>query len=354
MYEAMQPTQPRRPRGTPPPWALRGIRSRRVRRGTTLVLALVGLALVVAVSGARFARQPIGYVGVVRNGGPLDTRTIRQVLMPGERLTWIGFFSETPHQYPASNVNRTYQVTGETKRGSRPGVDVVKVPTKDGVLVGIEATVFLRFVGEADLDTLYRFETSYGTRRFPTPKGQLLYPWQGDEGFFAWLDFYFRPVLDYNLRQEIASYTCAEIVASCSLVTRGANSGNEIALRPTDEIAADISRDLEHDLEATLGQAYLRNIRMRIARVTLPEQVQSEINKTQAAYAAINRAKAELQQAKFQSEGKRLLGKAYNESPALANIDALKSLPDKATVILNSGQQGKNSSGTRPLVVAGD
>ena len=354
MFDAMQPTPPPASRGGPPRWALRGIRSRRTRRGVTLVLALVGLALIVAVSGARFARQPIGYVGVVRNGGPLDTRTVREVLMPGQALTWTGFFSETPHQYPASNVSRTYQVTGEAARGSRPGVDVVKVPTKDGVLVGIEATVFLRFVGESDLNTLIRFETSYGTRRFPTPKGQPLYPWQGDEGFFAWLDFFFRPVLDYNLRQEIAGYTCAEIVASCSLVTRGASVDGELHAAQTDLIAADISKDLEHDLGATLGQTYLRDIRMRIARVTLPDQVQTEINKTQAAYAAINRAKAELQQAKYQSEGKRLLGEAYNESPALANIDALKSLPDKATVILSNGQQAKGGTNVRPLVTAGD
>src|SRR5947199_186326 len=82
-----------------PAWALRMMRSRGSRRLATLLAALIGLGLIIGVSGARVARQPIGYVGVVRNGGPLDTRTIRQVLMPGQRLTWIGFFSEHPHEY---------------------------------------------------------------------------------------------------------------------------------------------------------------------------------------------------------------------------------------------------------------
>jgi len=53
--------------------------------------------------------------------------------MPGQKLTWIGLFSESPHNYPASNVNRTYSVTSDPKRGSRPGVDVGHRATKDGV-----------------------------------------------------------------------------------------------------------------------------------------------------------------------------------------------------------------------------
>lgn len=332
-----------RARGAPPAWALRGMRHRGTRRAATLVLALAGVALLVLVSGVRFARQEIGYVGVVRNGGPLDKRTVRQILLPGQRLTWTGFFSESPHEYPAATVNRTYTVTSDTTRGSRPGVDVVQVPTEDGVLIGVEATVFLRFVGESDLDTLIRFETSYGSRQFPAPDGKLLYPWEGDAGFYAWLDQYFRPVLDYNLRQEVSRYSCAEIVASCSLVTRGTGVA-PVPLAKTEALAAHISRDLEADFTRTVGQPYLHDIRMRISRVTLPGVVQREVDKAQAAFTAVNRARAELKTARYEAAQKRLLGRAYNQSPALANIDALKSLPDKSTVIFN---------GSRPLVVAG-
>ena len=86
------------------------------------------------------------------------------MLLPGQGLTWIGFFSSAPHQYPAATVNRTYTVTSDPKRGNRPGVDVVTVPTKDGVQVGVEATVFLRFVGESNLDVLSAFR---GVVRLP-------------------------------------------------------------------------------------------------------------------------------------------------------------------------------------------
>jgi regulator of protease activity HflC (stomatin/prohibitin superfamily) len=314
------------------------MRKRRVRRAWTFVFALVGLVLVVAVSGARVARQEIGYVGVVRNGGPLDTRTLRQVLLPGQGLTWIGFFSKPPHQYPASNVNRTYTVTSDPKRGSRAGVDVVTVPTKDGVQVGVEATVFLRFVGESNLDVLRRFETSYGSRRFPTPGGRDLYPWEGDEGFYAWLDAYFRPVLDYNLRREVGTLQCAQLVSSCSLVSRGAtSSGKPVRLADAQAISQRISEALEKDFARTIGLPYIRDVRMRIARVTLPKGVQVAIDSAQAQFAAVNGARAELRQAQFRAERNRLLGEEFNRSPGLVTVETMRAIPRGSTVILSTG-----------------
>src|SRR4051794_10942731 len=63
-YESLaEPT--RRRRGDPPPWALRLMRKRGSRRLGTLIAAVIGLLLIVAVSGARFERQQPGYVGVV-------------------------------------------------------------------------------------------------------------------------------------------------------------------------------------------------------------------------------------------------------------------------------------------------
>lgn len=316
------------------------MRKRGSRRLGTLIAALIGVALIVAVSGVRFERQQVGYVGVVRNGGPLDDRTIRQILLPGQRLTWTGFFSESPHQYPASNVSRTYTVTSNPRRGSRPGVDVVTVPTKDGVQVGVEATVFMRFVGERNVAALTRFDISFGTRRFPTASGkERLYPWDGDDGFYTWLDNFFRPVLEYNLRREFGRFDCAELVASCALVRSGkVASGAPPSTVPTADagvIASRIGASLERDLTRTLGQPYFWDIRMRIARVSLPKDVQAAVNEAQANYVKVNTEKAQLKQTSYEYQQKRLLGSAYNASPGLANIDALKALPKGATVILS-------------------
>jgi regulator of protease activity HflC (stomatin/prohibitin superfamily) len=336
-------------RGGPPPWALRLMRRGGYRRLAAVIAALIGIGLIIGVSGARVARQNVGYVGVVRNGGPFDKRNIRQILMPGQPLTWIGFFSQHPHEYPASNVNRTYTLTGDPRRGSRPGVDVVTVPTKDGVQIAVEATVFMRFVGERDVKALERFDISYGTRRFPPAAGgKGLYPWQGDDGFYAWLDNLFRPVLEYNLRREVGRYDCAELVASCALVSSGRSAIGSTSKPPVADsgaLADRLSSTLESDLTRTLGQPYFWNIRMRIARVTLPRSVQNAVDDAQAKYVQVNGARAELKQARYQNERNRLLGEAYNASPALANIDALKALPKQATVILST-------NGRTPAVLA--
>ncbi|HWI72769.1 MAG TPA: SPFH domain-containing protein, partial [Baekduia sp.] len=207
-----------------PPWLLRRL-PRRAARVTAL--ALIGALVVTAaslVAGVRVARQDAGHVGVVRNGGPLDDRRIRQVLMPGAKLTWTGMFSQDPHEYPASKVVLFYTITSDARRGERREVDVVSVPTRDGVLVGLEGTVFFRFVGERDVNMLRRFDQTFGTRTFPVVgTDDTVYPWKDDAAFGALLDATFRPILDNDLRTEVGRFACAQLVASCTLVRRVAN-----------------------------------------------------------------------------------------------------------------------------------
>ena len=53
--------------------------------------------------------------------------------------------------------------------------------------VGLEATVYLRFVGESDKAALMRFDSTVGTRKFPLPNGEERYAWEGPDGFAAHL-----------------------------------------------------------------------------------------------------------------------------------------------------------------------
>src|SRR3954454_7259295 len=155
-----------------------------VRRTVSIELGLAGLAILLFVSGARLVRQDIGHVGVVRNGGPLDNRSIRQILMPGSGVTWAGWFSQKPHEYPARGVVLLYTITSDAARGHRAGVDVVTVPTRDGVQVGIEGTVYYHFVGESNLDDVRRFDKTFGTRSY-SADGRTLRPYDGEAGFQA-------------------------------------------------------------------------------------------------------------------------------------------------------------------------
>jgi regulator of protease activity HflC (stomatin/prohibitin superfamily) len=333
-------------RTNPPTWALTAMRRRGVRRLATVVASLLCLVLIVAVAGVRVARGTPGRVGVVRNGGPLDTRTVRQIILPEQPLTYTGMFSQRPHIYPASHVTLKYTVTSRQTSRPQPAVDTIVLPTQDGVQVGIDAAVFLRFIGDSDIDTLKRFDLSVGTRRFATADGKLLYPWQSDEGFSGMLDALFRPVLENDLRKEVGRFPCAALVSSCSMVRSGAGKTSVDPSENISGIEERINDSLETDLQQALGRHYFYDIRFRVGRVTLPANVQQAVDDAQAAYAAVNSAQADLRQARFEARRNRLLGNTYNKSPGLATIEALKAVPPGSTVILSSG-------GRTPTLLAG-
>jgi regulator of protease activity HflC (stomatin/prohibitin superfamily) len=330
------------------PWPLHRLPTGLARR--VAVVSIVAMALTSAglLAGARFARQDAGHVGVVRNGGPLDNRGIRQILPPGAKITWTGLFSQSAHEYPAARVVLFYTVTGDARRGDRREVDVMSVPTRDGVMVGLEATIFFRFVGERDITLLRRFDQTFGTRKFRVAGGTtMLYPWDGDDGFGATLDATFRPVLDNDLRTEIGRFACADLVASCTLVRRVVQREPVTAAersRANSNIAAvedRLSRSLGADLTATLGGDYFRDIHVRIGRVTLPATVQGAVDQVQAQYVAVNAAKARADQARFEAQRNRTLADSYNLSPALARIEEIRAAPKGSTIVLSGTAGGK-------------
>jgi regulator of protease activity HflC (stomatin/prohibitin superfamily) len=317
----------------------------RALRIATFALALMGLVLIIAFSGVTVARQDVGHVGVVRNGGPLDRRNIRQVLLPGQKLTWTGWFSQSPHEYPASHVELLYTVTSDASRGARQSVDVVNVPTRDGVQVGLEATIFYHFVGDRDLEMLRRFDTGQGTRKFPTRDGRELHPWDGDEGFAALMDSVFRPVLENDLRREIGRFRCEQLVASCALLrhasppstvrTQLAESSNVNIARVEDRITS----SLEEDLTRTLEAPYFWGIHFRLAAVRLPARVQQVIDDVHARYASVSGARADVARARYEDARNRLLAKTYQRSPALARIHAIRAAPRSATIVITDGDR---------------
>jgi hypothetical protein len=117
----------------------------------------------------------------------------------------------------------------------------------------------------------------------------------------------------------------------------------------TENIAAiegRINNSLERDLEQALGHRYFFNIRFRVGRITLPTNVQKAVDDAEAQFTAVNSARAQLQQARYDAKRNRLLGDSYNRSPGLAAIEALKAIPSGSTVIFSPG-------GRTPSILAG-
>ncbi|MBE1585195.1 SPFH domain-containing protein [Nonomuraea angiospora] len=296
-----------------------------MRIALILVAALLAVPLLIGGLGGLESTGG-GEVAVVRDGGPLDDNQVRQVIDPGSGLTWTGLWSST-HLYPAQQ--RFYTITADPKRATTLGVDVVTVPSSDGVSLGIEGTLY--FTLNLDHQALKRFDDKYGTRTFRAQDDRSLYAWEGDEGWSAFFGQAVRPVIDNALRGQIGAMRCAELVPSCSLLESS-------TLKPQDsnanivKVQNAVDASLARDLPATLGGDFLTGLRFTLAKVTLPGEVQQAVDRSLAASAAVSEAQAKVAQARAEADANRARQDGYDKCPACAEIEKLKSLPQGITV----------------------
>ena len=322
--------------------------TQRNRRGPAMPAARIGpivgavlagltvliVALTMLIGG--FDKTAGGEVGVVRNGGWFDNNRVRQVVPAGSGRTWTGLYS-TMHRYPAQQ--RFYTITSDPSRGERTGIDVVNTPSSDGVEMGIEGTIY--FTLNLDPKVLKEFDTKFGTRQFRGVDGELRYAYDGDEGWSSFLDAIVRPVIDNDLRIQISSFRCAELVSSCALVQNGAQRapatpGNPDAAGQANntniaKVQEAVNSSLPKDLAEMLGGEFFEGIKFNLARVTLPATVQEAVNKAQAAYAAVSEAQAKVAQAKAEADANKTRQQGYDACSACAQIDIIKALPPGVT-----------------------
>lgn len=308
-----------------------------------IAFGAIAVILVIWVAGCGTWVSPQAQtIYVVRNGGPLDNHNIRQVIVPGSGWTWTGILSAS-HSYPDSTQQRYYTITSDSSRGDRPGVDVVTVPSKDGVQVGIEGTFYLKtaFDGSKQGVALVKqFDDQFGTRTFPVAgkKGEELHVWDGTDGWDAYLDSVVRPVIDNELRIAIGKFNCSELVSSCALV-RGTNaSGTSVDISTVgaknqaniSAVQDEINKGLATDLKQTLGAAYFISIQFRLGKPDLPTQIQSSIDDYQAQKVKNNTASLKVEQAKLEAKANQKRAISYKDCPACAQIDQINALKDKA------------------------
>jgi regulator of protease activity HflC (stomatin/prohibitin superfamily) len=314
--------------------------SRRPKRRTAVVLAVVAVLVGGTVLNALFGgyeRTGGGEVAVVRNGGFFDDNRIRQVIPQGSGRTWVGLYSKV-HRYPAQQ--RFYTITSDAKKAETSGVDVVTVPSADGVNLGIEGTLY--FTLNQDRASLRDFDDKFGTRKFRGGDDSY-YAWEGDEGWLAFLDQIIRPVIDNDLRSQINSFRCAELVSSCALVQNASS-------RPTGQVHSNnaniakvqqaINTSLAADLKATLGGDFLTNIRFNLVRIALPDKVQDAVDRAQAAFAQVSEAQARVQTARADAAANKARQDGYNKCPTCARIEELKALPQGITVYAPGNPNG--------------
>lgn len=106
--------------------------------GIVMVVGVV-IGLIVGIEAlTSFDSTQGGQVAIVRNGGPFDNHKIRQVIPPASGRTYVGIMSSV-HKYPTQQ--RFYTISSDPNQSDVGGVDVVQVPTSDGIEVGMEGTL---------------------------------------------------------------------------------------------------------------------------------------------------------------------------------------------------------------------
>ncbi len=288
--------------------------------GGAIVFVLVLGVLVGACDGG-FTSTQGGERAVVRNGGPLDNKKIRQVIEPASSLTWTGLFSDA-HKYPASQ--RYLRISSDAAQSESGRADQTLTPTSDGVNVNIEGTVYFEFT--SDTATLRQFDDRFGVRKFGGH-----HPYEGDEGFQAFLNEQIGPIVFANLRQQIARQTCVDLISSCGLVQSrgradvkaGTGAVNNANVSTIEEA---VSTALESQVRETLGGPYLTNVKFQM-RVALPPTLEKAVDDARAAFAEVSKSSAKVRSARNEAKANSVRQRGYSNCPTCAEIDARKAIP---------------------------
>ena len=294
---------------------------------TGVIAGVIVLVLAINAIGSFKAVGP-GEVCVVQEGGPFDGRGVKEVRQPSSGISNIGMFN---HQRCFPATTRNYLISADATGGDRQGVDVFHAPTKDSVLVGVEGQAL--FTLNTDAAVIEDFYRRFGVRTFSG-----LHPYDGDDGWSAFLDVQFRPVLDNALREELGKNRCAALNAACAVIKGGDD------VKDTDQnivqVQTGVERTLAADLNDTLGGPYFQNVRFRLQQIRLPAQLEEAIAKANSARANVETQRLNAEAASNQARAARRLAKAYRSNPYAGLIEFAKSLPEDSRPIINMNLGG--------------
>lgn len=306
-------------------------------RGVTIAFAIAIFAVILLFFGgcsATLTKPDAGYIGVARNGGPFDGKSIRTVIQPNTGLGYYGQFT-TVHWYPVTQ--RNYIIAANSQ--DTPGADEFQTPTKDSVNVGVDAQVY--FTLNTDENILKLFDNKYGTRTNPW-NGHSYYPYEGNDGWNALLASYMRPVIHNALREEVAQFNCAELNAQCALLKTSSNiktvSGNTTNVNFT-KIQDALKDSLQNDLRVTLGGEFFEIQKVNLTAVKLPAASQAAVDTANAAKAEVSTEKQKAIQAKYKAEATQAQARANRANP-FAGLQSVCAVSKNC--IVNLGGSGLN------------
>jgi hypothetical protein len=269
-------------------------------------------------------------IAIIRNGGPMSGKDIKTVLQPNQGAKYVGYWT-TSRTYSVAKAS--YTITDDPKEGDTPGVDVVSVPSSDGVQMGIQGTMYYTLNG--DPKTIKDFDDKFGSVVY-SYGGKTGHVYDGSDGFGIFMNQRVRPVINNALRIEVSGNRCADLISSCALVQNNGQQANPGSIPPSNtnlnKIEGNINDILTKDIKTTLGDDYITGITFVINKVDLPPNVQAAVNDAQAAYAQVSQAQAKVALAQADARANEARQQGYNACPVCGQIDLMNALPKGVTV----------------------
>jgi len=295
---------------------LRAGRGQPIRRSGTVVLAIVGIAVLLTVVAAGLVFIQPEERGVVLSAFA-EKGYREETLQPG--LNWVVPFAETVVIYPISR--QTYTMSIAPEEGQVFGDDSVEARTSDGQQVRIDASVIFAIDPNEVINVHIAWQDRYA--------GDLV-----------------RPLTRGAVRDGAAQYAVEEIVTSQRLeLVEGISQALEGQLAENGIVLVDfILRNIAFSDEyaASVEQKQVAEQQAQQARLVVEQRRQEAEQARQTAQGradalvidAEGKAKSNLIEAEAQAKALELLGAALRSNPALLNYEYIQRLAPGIQVML--------------------
>jgi regulator of protease activity HflC (stomatin/prohibitin superfamily) len=211
----------------------------------------------------------------------------------------------------------------------------VTVTTVDGKKAVLQGQVPFRFVGEADPEIAKKFAVGLGARKYNGER-----PGVSNEGWENMLNQLLVPEIRATLKETFGRVYCADFEPSCRAIDPRAN----VPTSNPEAVYAAVAKALQQRVDRKLGDSYLRDLGVRVNSITLPREVQSNIDQVTTEQAKTKRAEQSEVTARAEAKAITTKAKALRKNPSSILLEVAKECNNKCTIVLDGSKGGVNAT----------